>query len=91
MYFAIGPLDSPAMIDATDRTLALGYKLHGKDPTCDNCAVSATLPADPKADNLLLSVYFATQADALKVAAAYKPCDAWVGKVKTMCPDLSLP
>ncbi len=87
VYVALGPVTSPTMLDSIDGALALGYELRAKDPTCDVGAVDALRPNDPKAENRLLSVYFDTQADALKVAAAFKPGDPWVGKVTTMCLD----
>lgn len=88
VYFVVAPVDAPAFADAQRRVKAMGLEIFHKDPGCD-VPVGEGPPAatGPKAENMLVAAYFEAEADARKVAEAYRQPAPWVGQVKTMCLD----
>jgi hypothetical protein len=88
VYFSNAPLDAPAFRDAQKRAKQLGFEIFHKDPNCDVAAGEPpAAPADPSAENYLISVYFEAEADARAVATAWGDPTPWVGQVMTMCLD----
>lgn len=82
VYFAVGAVDAKEFVAAKTRTEAMGLALHHKDRSCD---VAPDVTA--KDNDMLLSAYYSSEADAKLVATAFGQPAPWVGKVKTMCLD----
>lgn len=87
VYFAVAPIDSVATQSAQRRAKELGYDSVVRDASCDVSVGGDPAYGAMDADDYVVTVYFVTEADALKVADAHGEPKPSVHLVQTLCLD----
>jgi hypothetical protein len=87
VYFGAGCYESPELAQAKARARSAGFSSGHMDPNCNRALdTQPTLPSCPDDDVYVVASFFASEADARRVAATV-PGVLWVGHVRTYCLD----